>query len=1829
MIMIGIVISFYCCMGMVTALDFDVAKLPNGLTFANSPLFQNIFKKDGNLTSFGRDFMNNNYAWNTDLCMKDSDGDGLTNGDELGDPCCSWYYGGPPTRRYNLKDLSDPGNNSSVAPFPSASSVASIYNFRAIPTYHSVLLKWKMPDVSASTICYIQIQMSTLNAVGYTTITYKSYNVNNFTRYNLDENKTYSFRILPYNKFTGYNSYGIGNQAIIFTTTKLNPYGHGIGDNCPSQVIKWSEFDNSTFNNSTSDNSTIANDNSTIAGNSTTDNNSTVDGNSTIGNSSTTDSNNTSNSNSSNIDDSQFNSTTNCTTEITREDIYDCYATEHTTECYTNSTFDGFYYTNHTDCVIFTHIDSFTCDSANCSTCSNGDAMCISVTNSNCSNTTYISENVTSVVCNQITVNTSTVCSLNRTIFNVTNCYGDNSTFILVNNTLISHNSTNSTTNSTNNYIDEEEEDDSLYLEPERILVVPENYTVILDVIPPKLDVVHVFGCLVFSDELDLEMHFKSMIVTGSLQIGNETSPHQHNATITLHGERNLNRTLIGFGVKNIIVTSGGALSLHGKKHEVSWTLLGKSAQVGDTSVHLKQPTEWQVGDEIVLASTDYYHNQAERRTISVRFNSTCFGFVKPLVYGHYANTEYYQKANGTVVTFDERGEVGLLSHNIKIRGDLATSEDSMFGGHTAFLRTAQYVRLDNVEFTRMGQAGIPGRYPIYFQLFGDANTSYVHKVSVYDTYQRAVALQGTNYLHVEGVVAFNIYGHTFFLEDGAEQYNIFENNLGILSKVIPDSRSVMLPDNQDNNPATFYITNPNNIFIGNRAAGSDAFGFWYHLDSYATGASQTPYIRPNRWYWGQFVNNTAHSNNQHGMMLYPNFYTCTNPKMEMYDSTNCGTDKNPWSEPVFENMNIWKNRQNGQYSHVQGKLNLKGSIFADNPVSYTVLNIIMSPIVVSGAIFIGFTQNKGNPNNCNDGQCYRCGTDYKNPSSPYYRSLPSYSRNDPFIGVLYHRDGNTLLLQDLEFFDFVDNCERKLSSIDLRNDDWASMNQGDYVTNRMYFHNANVMYLLAGLASKESSLSDVYRHEVIIDTDGTLSRNITVPSKIRRAGARIIPSTMIMVDPILCAYVKEWNAFICDESVNFKRFEITTPAITNGIDRARVNSTNGYSEKLNGRLQYWGEWWYRALYMDYGIYRYSIDWLGVVGTPEKIRLDWQGSTTLSVSIGFVKWGPLKVKIEFTDGSPTRNLSPSNFTDGLTTYDCKNNIVTLPVKKEATVYIEEATYVPPGSNCVAVIDTDLCANRSSCGGAKRGKCVGPNECVCRWGWYTETCSSFHCVHRNWCGGRGTCVGPNTCACFPGFGGSDCSLVHIFDLVNKVLAFGDIHLRTVDAAEYTFNSIGEFYLYKSNELGLQGRLMKCTADSKTSCMKGISFMSGSDKVSILSDGKTGVKVLVNDVQVYLNETKVNVQPVEADTKFEIPKDLQKLVEQIKGQVDPDTNQVANITESQLVYKEPDTPILVLNGGATITQEDDTSSYYMVNGLKFYYKSITVKYSGDFKGQIKLRNDGLGWLAVSFAPSKDVNFTGTELGGLYGTLDGNKDNEFTLRDGTVLPSPTAEQIHQVFGESWRISKNESFFTYTVGSQYEDLNVLDFKPIMKASSENATLQALAEKACNSLGLTASFYESCMFDVLSTGLVEYAMASATAVAQDSCSNNGSCTAVLVCPNFCSLNGKCLSGVCKCDLGYLGEDCSIPVTYINLVGIIVGSVIGGYVAVLFVCVSSIIALIIISRRYKVQNVTRMVSIVPTLDHRDELRSVCSADYEDQRIEMLDRTMGTITFKRE
>ena len=83
---------------------------PNGFNVPFSPASGHVNRAAGAgpPSVFGIDFRKAGYKWSRELCMLDSDGDGQTNGHELGDPCCIWNIGDEALRSFDLGDPSLP-----------------------------------------------------------------------------------------------------------------------------------------------------------------------------------------------------------------------------------------------------------------------------------------------------------------------------------------------------------------------------------------------------------------------------------------------------------------------------------------------------------------------------------------------------------------------------------------------------------------------------------------------------------------------------------------------------------------------------------------------------------------------------------------------------------------------------------------------------------------------------------------------------------------------------------------------------------------------------------------------------------------------------------------------------------------------------------------------------------------------------------------------------------------------------------------------------------------------------------------------------------------------------------------------------------------------------------------------------------------------------------------------------------------------------------------------------------------------------------------------------------------------------------------------------------------------------------------------------------------------------------------------------------------------------------------------------------------------------------------------------------------------------------------
>ena len=628
-------------------------------------------------------------------------------------------------------------------------------------------------------------------------------------------------------------------------------------------------------------------------------------------------------------------------------------------------------------------------------------------------------------------------------------------------------------------------------------VTIARDMDVVLDVSPPALRSLTIHGKLRFSDERDIALATEWIYVPGGeLEIGTADDPYTRNASITLT-DKVPGEDVNTMGDRGIMLM-GGTLNLHGDRTH-TWTKLARTADAGSREIEVLDASGWRKGDEIVLASTDFDPRQAERRRIAAVAGNTVT-LDSPLEYMHFGE-----------ITFgvDERGEVGLLTRNIKVQAS-EDSNETWFGGHIMAMSGSE-LYVDSVELTRMGQHLTLARYPVHFHVLGEGRGMYVRNAAIHDTFSRCVTVHGTDNLLIENNVTFNTVGHCFFMEDGIEQGNRFVRNLGIQTKCHPtqpcvptnlgipgergvngqQSEHILIPS--DNTAATFWITNPANHYIDNVAAGSDANGFWLSLPEHPTGAFEGTEVSRNTWPrrlpMGEFRGNVAHSN-------YDGFMFDRNAVSDGTFSVT-GSVYIPREDPndngsralinVISDLTAYKNRNGGLWMRGEETIfqNLK---LADNAIGMTFASGLGGGATFTsktfGSLFVGETDNIGNPTTPAE---IAYGRSLPKPAVPDYpiRGYEYYDQihevaNSTFVNYQDNATRKTGAISYLLFTSFgmsVENAIRGLTFVDAkpvyfppRVEKWAS----DFGT--------SAAYLTAAIHDLDGSATGVADTYIVID---------------------------------------------------------------------------------------------------------------------------------------------------------------------------------------------------------------------------------------------------------------------------------------------------------------------------------------------------------------------------------------------------------------------------------------------------------------------------------------------------------------------------------------------------------------------------------------------------------------------------------------------------------------------------------------------------------------------------------------------------------------------------
>jgi hypothetical protein len=370
----------------------------------------------------------------------------------------------------------------------------------------------------------------------------------------------------------------------------------------------------------------------------------------------------------------------------------------------------------------------------------------------------------------------------------------------------------------------------------------------------------------------------------------------------------------VGMQIQNndgfLMVDGGGQLQFFGDQ-KLSFTKLSATVNPGANQIRVADQIDrnfdgsidaadgsfdWEVGDQVVIASSKEDYRQEEVRTISGIANlgngEWQLTLNAALNNRHFGEIETYSNDSRSW-DVDMRAEVARLNRNIRVQGLAVHDTDNFFGdrarftagtgdgigGHVMIMPTAGQIALDSVQFDRLGQTAQLGRYPVHWHLGGDRSGDMLISSSVTNSNNRGVTIHGTHNVLLQDNVLHDIHGHGFFMEDAVETGNQYISNITLgIHKVGRSGNSIDLDDpfivdTHDHvgqnrtrflSSAGYWMTNPDNIWMGNVSAGSEGTGFWFLFPRTAIGLSaddsQYDNVRPWTVDLGTFDYNSSHS---------------------------------------------------------------------------------------------------------------------------------------------------------------------------------------------------------------------------------------------------------------------------------------------------------------------------------------------------------------------------------------------------------------------------------------------------------------------------------------------------------------------------------------------------------------------------------------------------------------------------------------------------------------------------------------------------------------------------------------------------------------------------------------------------------------------------------------------------------------------------------------------------------------------------------------------------------------------------------------------------------
>ncbi|MBS2033044.1 MAG: G8 domain-containing protein [Deltaproteobacteria bacterium] len=375
---------------------------------------------------------------------------------------------------------------------------------------------------------------------------------------------------------------------------------------------------------------------------------------------------------------------------------------------------------------------------------------------------------------------------------------------------------------------------------------------------------------VVFADQ-DASFRITDLMVEGTLRLGSETCRVQSQVEFVFDTDEDVadagvQQAIYARQGLGLMADDGATVEIWGQLYQPTWTRLAATAAVGDTTLQLADAVDWQPGQQVVVVTGNRFDypilDENEVRTLTAVSGNTV-QLDQGLWWQHYGGPEY-------------QIEVGLLSRNVVFRtADALRAAAPTFGGHIMVHHGTTHV--SGVELLGLGQQNYLGRYPFHFHYAGDQTGSSFTDSSIWQSNWRCVAVHRTDNAQVSRNVAFDVFGHCFYLEDGVERGNELSFNLAAHVKLMgpvddagmaelnastqqgfQEFATPELVNPADRAAAGFYITNGNNYIIGNAASGGFS-GFYFPNLPQALDAQPGDLV-PLQYGVAHFDGNSAHS---------------------------------------------------------------------------------------------------------------------------------------------------------------------------------------------------------------------------------------------------------------------------------------------------------------------------------------------------------------------------------------------------------------------------------------------------------------------------------------------------------------------------------------------------------------------------------------------------------------------------------------------------------------------------------------------------------------------------------------------------------------------------------------------------------------------------------------------------------------------------------------------------------------------------------------------------------------------------------------------------------